>query len=130
MKNEEINSDIQEQQSIIKRLDKIYKYTKFVPTQLAEQLNCSVKDLPDKIQQYINSCPGWENKVKKPSNYMIAILKKGNVVYPANICKDIFLQLHVFGRIVGDLYIPKRTLHWSKDVFKQEYYFLEKEVLE
>lgn len=115
---------------IFKRIERIGNYLKFIPKQFAEQLNCSVEYLPDTIQQYINTHPDWENRVKKPSNYMIAVLKKGNIIYPSTICKDIYLQIHIFGRIVGDMYIPNRTLCWSKDVFKHDYYFLEKEVLE
>ena len=113
-----------------KRIERIDNYLKFIPKQLAKQLNCSTKELPNTIQHYINNYPNWENKVKKPSNYMIAIIKKGDIKYPSNICKNISLQIHIFGRIVGDIYIPNRTLYWSKDVFKHEYYFLEKEVFE
>lgn len=114
----------------LKTRDKEYNYLNFLPKQLAEQLNCSVEELPNTIQQYIKNYPDWERRTKKPSNYMMAVLKKGNFIYPSKICKDISLQLHIFGRVVGDMYIPNRTLYWSKDVFKYEYYFLEKEVFE
>ena len=121
---------IKKTEPVIKKIERIYNYINFIPKQLAEQLNCSIKELPNTIQQYISNYPNWEKRTKKPSNYMLAVFKKRNIIYPSNVCKDLSLQLHVFGRIVGDIYIPNRTLHWSKDVFKQEYYFLEKEVFE
>lgn len=116
---------------IVKQIEQLDDYLCFSPENFAKQLNCSVKNLPNTIRTYIANNLNWQLQTKRPSSYMIAITrKKITETFSGKTCKDIPLQLYIFGGVVGDMYIPNRILNWTKDTFTRNYCFLKKEVLE
>ena len=112
----------------IKQID---RYLVFSPLTLARQLKCSLKLLPFMVKEYVDGHKNIFSSIKRPNGYMIANvvpnIRKTDFHY--EICKDIDLEIIIFGSTVNGFYIPNRELSWDEDKFANTLCFLRNEAL-
>jgi len=105
----------------------------FDPGKLAQQLGCARESLPGAVNAYVRKHPIWNKRIAAPTGFMISSRLDGPPAHPKaffEVCKDIGLQLLVFGSTAGSLYIPGRTVCWDPDKFEQKLMFLKSEVFQ
>ena len=116
------------------RQDELGVYYRFDPKELFKiLLNTAIvdDDYKDRIANlcnlYIKKHHRVKDSIKKPTGFMIAS-KMTDKCEKYEVCKDIDVLLNVFGRTVGDLYIPTREMSFDNSKFQEVLYFLKSEV--
>ena len=120
------------------------KYIAFNPNRLItffEEKDEVIKDLSDKVKEYVKEHPQIELIIEKPTGYMIgevielkeykSFTKELNDklnLYKYVECDNIDLLIIVLCSTVGDLYIPNRTLSFERSKFDKILLFPEDEV--
>lgn len=82
------------------------------------------------ILEYICRNENWSNDIIKPKNYLLEYkLENGTNIenFEYEICQDINLSLYVYGKTIGNIYIPNRE--WNRNFdYERELIFLKSEV--
>jgi len=105
----------------------------FDPEKLARQLRCARARLSGTVNTYVRKHPKWNKGIAAPKGFMLSYGIDSNsdqTEFNYELCKEIGLQLLVFGSAAGGLYIPGRTVCWDPDKFEQKLMFLKSEMFQ
>ncbi len=124
--------------------EQLKKYIAFNPITLANLLGDSdiaIKDLCNKVKDYVSEHPTIETIIEKPTGYMIGevVTLNGEIKLTKELndmlnrykyveCDNLELLIMVLCSTVGDLYIPNRTLSFESTKFDKILLFPESEV--